>query len=257
MKRIDENRLFRKPFSEMEHQLYWGEPKYLDSPDNRHYLAFSHFAEPKMGVTICLFNLINSDSDIIQRFEPLVALGNGYQTRWSNNSIYFSIPLITIDDNYFIYNLNKLEFAIVPVENAWILKSNLTDTYFELEYDESEIPDLKEEKEYPTKNYLKPENIQIPLNELNWHKLQCISDFEKLYKNEKLVQLRPIDKGFRDFKGEFPASNDRTVWDIERFAEYGDVQSQEWLNEIKQKTSNDFYRWENASKYIGLKNRKK
>jgi|SRR5690554_518993 len=256
MTRIDEKILFRKPFSEVEKQLYFGEPKYLDSPNKKYYLTFSHFAEPRMGVTISLFNLVNSDNEIIERFEPLVALGNGYDAKWSENSNYFVTPLITCDDNYFIYNIERKEFAVIPVENAWILDCKITDTLFEIEYEESQIPDREEQEGYPTKEYLKPENFIIELSRLNWYKLEKVNDFESIYKAEKIIKIRPIDKGFRQFNGEYPKSTERTVWDIERFAEYGDEISAKWMEEIKSRTSNDYYRWEKASKYIGLKKRK-
>ena len=257
MTRIDENKLFRKPFSEVEKQLYFGEPKYLDSPNKKCYLTFSHFAEPRMGVTISLFNLVNSDNEIIEMFEPLVALGNGYDAKWSENSNYFVTPLITYNDNYFIYNIERKEFAIVPVENAWILNCKISNTHFEIEYEEDQIPDREEQEGYPTKKYIKPENFTIELKQLNWHNIERTNDFESIYKAEKVVKMNPVDKGYRKYIGEFPQSTERTVWDIERFAEYGDEISAKWMDEIKTKTSNDYYQWEKASKYIGLKKRDK
>jgi len=237
--------------------LYWGDTKYLDSPNSDFYLTFSHFAEPKMGVTVCLFNLINRQNEIIENFEPLVALGNGNEANWSEDSNYFSTPLITVDDNYFIYDIKHKMFSVIPVKNAWVLKSFLTNTRFELEYEDSQIPDKKEAINYPTKNYLKPDNYKVDLKELTWHNVDEIKNFKQVYNSKKAIELRPIDKGFRVFKGDFPLTTDRTVWDIERFAEYGDEQSRIWMTEINTLTKGDYYRWKNASDYIGHKKREK
>ena len=66
MKRIATNKLFRKPFTEMAKILYWGDTKYFDSPNEKFYLTFSHFVEPRMCATICLFNLMNKQNKIVE-----------------------------------------------------------------------------------------------------------------------------------------------------------------------------------------------
>ena len=213
MKRIETDQLFRKPFSEMANTLHWGETRYLDSPNGEFYLTFSHFQEPHMGLTICLFNLVNKKNEIVENFKPLVALGIWNDAHWSENSKFFSTPIYG-NEGYFICDVQKKKYTIVPIENIFVLKSQLSNTFLELEYRDDQIPDRNENKNYPTKIFLKPENIRIELDKLTWHKLENMNDIELIYKSEQVITLNPIDKGFRVFRGEFPLSTDRTIWDI-------------------------------------------
>ena len=257
MTRIETDKLLRKPFSEVADYIHYSGARYLDSPNKKYYLTLSHFIEPHMGVDICMFNLINKQNEIIEKFEPLVALNRG-DVHWSENSKLFSIPLMKTNltnHNYFIYDVEEKKFATIPIASLWGLKSRLTDTFFEIEYCENQIPDKKENDNYPTKHFLKPDNYRVELNSLIWHSIDEITEFEHIYNSKQIIELRLIDKGFRVFKGEFPLTTERKVWDIEKFAEYGDKQSKIWMDEIKKVTNGNYYGLEKACKYIGLQTR--
>jgi len=157
---------------------------------------------------------------------------------------------------YFIYDIEEKRFATIPVGHIWVLESLLTDTFFEIAYRDDQIPYKNENEDYPTKVFLKPENIRISLDELMWYKLDEINDFEQIYKSKQVIAINLIDKGFRIFKGEFPLSTDIKIWDIEQFAEYGDEQSKIWINELNETTNGNYDRWKKASKYIGKQKRK-
>jgi len=243
MKRIPTNKLLREPFAGMAERLFWGNTEYLDSPNERFYLTFSHFVEPRMCATICLFNLIDKQDKIVEKFEPLVAVGIGNNVHWSDNSKYFSIPIIQTNlDNggYFIYDIEDKKFATIPVGHIWVLDSLLTDTFFEIAYRDDQIPYRNENEDHPTKIFLKPENIKIKLNELNWYQIDEINNFEQIYKSKQVIEFNLVDKGFRIFNGEFPLSTDRRILDIEKFAEYGDEQSKIWIDEINELTNGGY-----------------
>ena len=256
MKRIETNKLFRSPFGGRA-EIHYGETRYLDSPNEKFYLTFSHYREPHMGLGICLFNLINKRNKIVEKFEPLVAFGTGEDSHWSENSKLFSTKFMTrlVYGGYFIYNIEEKKFAIIRVENMWVLKSQLANIFFEIEYRDDQIPDRRETEKYPTKIFLKPENIKVKLDELIWYQIDEINNFEHIYNSKQVISLNPIDKEFRFFDGEFPLSTDRIIWEIEKFAEYGDEQSEIWLNEINELTNGDYDKWQKASKYIGQQER--
>jgi len=71
----------------------------------------------------------------------------------------------------------------------------------------------------------------------------------------KQLELKPIDNGWKIFKGTLPQTTDVQVWDLKVFADYGDKQSIEWLDEINQLTEYPNL-WVKTSDYIGYKSRK-
>jgi len=229
------------------------------SPDNGHKLTFYDFAEPRMGMSICRFKLSNLKTNELTEFNELWAIGTGLNSfSWSDNRGFLSLPILnpyngkTVTESFFIYNIEEKLFASIHFSNCWILNATCHNEYVEVEYDEQIESD---HKKYPTKDLTKPANLEFSFSELKWTDIEKLSQFKELNKDAYVHQLKPIDNGWRLFKGQFPANTEVLVWELNKFAEYGDKQSIEWLNNIKAKTNKIDY-WVKASYYLGLKNRK-
>jgi len=226
------------------------------SPDKRYKLTFYDFEEPRMGMNICKFFLHDLHTHSKIDFQPLHAMLADNLTNWSENLNYFSVPTINVYDNFFIYNLSKKEFTSIHFKNGWVLKGHLYNERIEIEFEESQIPERKEHNKYPTKNYLKPDNLTFNFNELKWIEFNKLKDFNNLNEKIKIYNLQPIDNGWRKFKGKLPETTEILVWELNEFAKYGDEQSKIWFNQI-QAITDDINYWINASEYLGIKKRKK
>lgn len=232
------------------------------SPERRHKLSFYDFEEPRMGLSICRFSSFNINTNESIEFLPLWAIGIGQSGfSWSENEDLFSIAVFNpLQDNkitcaFFIYNIKKRLFAFIHFLNCYVLEGNCHDNLIEIEYREDQIPERIEHNKYPTKEFSRPSNLKFQFSDLNWVDFKYLQGFNKINKNVTVHKFEPIDNGWRQFKGKFPQNTDITVWELEKFAEYGDVQSKEWLHEITDSTQ-AINHWAKVSYYLGLKVRK-
>lgn len=223
------------------------------SPDKNYEIAFYDFEEPMMGMNICKFYLMDLRTGSKTAF-PLYTLFCGQQTSWSRESTHFLLPISSDIDFFFIYNLITQQFAALPFKNVWILHGYIIDERVVIEFDSNEIPDRRERESYPTKKYSSPEDLEFKFSVLEWKSFNELSEVHKLVKGKSLIKFDPIDCGWREFKGLFPQTTEVLVWELNKFAEYGDKQAQAWIEQVKN-TSPDFNYWVKASVYIGYKKR--
>ncbi len=226
------------------------------SPNKKYKITFFDFDEPRMGMNICKFSLTDLQTNSVIIFNPLSAIGVGQGTlSWSENENIFSLPITNPTDNFFIYNVADNKFSSVHFTNCWVLTGHCHNEYIEIEYEDNQIPERIEHSKYPTKQFSKPANLQFKFSELQWVDIKLLQNFNELNNNAMVHELKPIDNGWRQFKGQLPQTTEVLVWELNEFAKYGDKQSKEWLAEIQSKTNNINY-WINASQYLGLKERK-
>jgi len=228
------------------------------SPDKRYKLTYSDFEEPRMMMSICRFSLTDLQTNEEINFKPLWAIGIGqHGFSWSDDGNFVSLPIVylpggnVITESFFVYNIRKRKFASIHFTNCWILKGYCHNKILEIEYDDH-IP--ADNLKYPVKDLAKPENIQFDFDDLQWNGIELLPQFNELNENGVINEFKPIDRGWRAFKGELPQTTETLIWNLKKFAEYGDVQSQEWFADVQAKTDKINY-WVNASKYIGFKTR--
>lgn len=231
----------------------FGDPVEQYSHNKQYRLTFHNFEEPRMCYNICKFYLTDLQTYRTIDFEPLWAIGvgeSGYS--WSENEKFLSIPISSFPtENFLIYDIENRQFSSFRFTNCWILNGSCHNDYIEIEYDEHiEGENLK----YPTKDLKKPDNIRFDFSELQWTDINFLGQFNELNKNAIVHTFKPIDMGWRPFKGQLPQTTEILIWELEKFAEYGDKQSQQWFAEIEQ-TTNDIDFWVKASRYLGIRNR--
>jgi hypothetical protein len=224
------------------------------SPSKRFRLTFHNFEEPTMCYNVCKFYLTDLQAYETVDFKPLWAIGagkSGYS--WSENEKFLSIPIASLPtEDFLICNIESRKFTSLRFGNCWVLNGRCHDDYIEIEYDERiEGENLK----YPTKDLKKPGNIRFMFSKLKWTAIEFLEQFNELNKNAVVYDFKPLDHGWRQFKGQLPQTTEIIVWELKKFAEYGDSQSIEWFDEIQKKT-NDIDYWVNASRYLGLRTRK-
>ncbi len=231
------------------------------SPNKSYRLTFHDFAEPRMGMSICRFSLTNlSDHEYID-FDPLWAIGFGKSGfSWSENQNFLSLPVVDLQkdslpaESFFIYNIQQKQFSSIHFENCWLLNGKCGNQHIEIEYEDNQIPERIEHNKYPTKKFTKPANLKFKFTDLKWADINALQQFNELNSNPIIHELKPIDNGWRPFNGELPKTTEILIWELEKFAEYGDSQSNEWLKEINAKTDKINY-WVNTSHYLGFKTR--
>jgi hypothetical protein len=229
------------------------------SPDKKFKLTFYDFDEPRMGMSVCRFSLINLQTNELIEFNPLRAIATDYEViAWSDNKDFFSLSVVnppestTIKESFFIYDLIEKRFSQIYFDNCWVLTGKCHDDFIEIAYKEDQIPERIEHIKYPTKKFTKPTTLQFKFSELSWACVTALEQFNGLNQNAIIHKLQPIDNGWNDFKGQLPKTTEVLVWELRQFAEYGDVQSIIWLAEIEDKTPDINY-WVNASRYLGFK----
>jgi hypothetical protein len=232
----------------------FGDPVEQYSPNKRYRLTFHNFEEPRMCYSICKFYLTDIHTYETIDFEPLWAIGIGQKGfSWSENEKFLSIPVASYrSENFLIYDIENRRFTSLRFTNCWVVNGYCHDDYIEVEYDDHiEGENLK----YPTKDLKKPGNIRFKFSKLQWTAIEFLGQFNELNKETVVHDFKPLDYGWRPFKGQLPQTTEIIVWELKKFAEYGDSQSIEWFDEI-QKKINDIDYWSNASCYLGLRNRK-
>jgi len=232
------------------------------SPDKKYKLTYSDFEEPRMMMSICRFSLTDLQTNEQINFEPLWAIGIGqHGFSWSEDENFVSLPVVNppngnlITESFLVYDIRKQKFASIHFNNCWVLNGHCHNNYIEIEYEDSQISDGIEHNLYPSKNFTKPENLRFKFAELIWTDIMELQQFNEINRDAIIHEFKPVDNGWREFKGQLPQTTEIIISRLEKFAEYGDAQSKEWFDEIKEKTSKINY-WVNASKYIGFKRRK-
>lgn len=224
---------------------------FLHSPNKTRRLDFFNVIEPHMGMTLCNFSLTNILSHNRIEFGPLGAVGyNGNACSWSPNSNIFSLPVANPQNCIFVFNCSNMQFATILVKNPWIIKAHCYDYSSELELKDNQLPERAKHNKYPTKYYSKPENIIFYHSDLLWYDIENLSNLKYINQGKEITDLAPIDNGWNIFKGELPKSTEIIVWELRKFAEYGDPQSIEWINMID-RLKTKVNPWEKASHYIG------
>ncbi len=225
------------------------------SPDKNYKLEFFDSIEPKMGMNMCKFSLVNLHNNKKINFEPLFAVGyNGYSTSWSENSNYFALPVCSPSECFFIYDIEKGLFTSIRFCNVWILAAQLKFDKIEFEYENSQIPERTEHIKYPSRKNSKVTNMNFQLSELQWENINNLQQFKELNKNLAILDLKPNDNNWTDYKGQLPQTTEVIDSELNEFAKLGDKQSNEWFNEIKSKTKDVNY-WVKASKYLEIRKR--
>ena len=228
----------------------------INSPDRKFKLIFDSFEEPRMGLNISKFSLTEIESRKTISFVPVWAIGwEGQSVSWSENGNYFSLPLESPSDCFFIYDIDKRQFTSIHFTNCWVLEGRCNNDYIEIEFRDDQIPERNEHNKYPTKIFLKPPNLRFEFSELSWANIKSIQQFQEINKNVVVHNFQPIDNGWRQLRGQLPQTTEILVSHLFEFAKYGDNQSKEWFNEIQSKTIDINY-WINASHYLGQRNRK-
>jgi hypothetical protein len=229
------------------------------SPKKSYKLSFYDFEEPRMGMSICRFSLYKINTNELIEFRPLWAIGIGQSGfSWSENEELFSIALLNIKDenkitcSFFIYNIKENQFASVYFQNCYILNGHCHNSYIEIVYREDQIPKSIAHNKYPAKDFSKPTNLRFQFSVLNWLSIKFLPEFNEINKNAIVQEFKLTDNGWRRFDGKFPENTEIIVWELERFAEYGDTQSKKWFDEIIENTKDINY-WLKASYYIGFK----
>lgn len=212
-----------------------------------------------MGMNICKFYLTDLQTYQSIDFDPLWAIGTGQMGfSWSEDQNIVSLPVVNFAKNlpakesFFIYDNERKVFSSILFENCWILNGNCHNDFIEIEY---AAPIEGENLKYPTKDLKKPGNIRFKFSKLQWTAIEFLNQFDELNRSANEYNFKPVDHGWRPFKGQLPQTTQIIVWELKKFAEYGDNQSIEWFDEIQKKT-NDIDYWVNASRYLGLRTRK-
>jgi hypothetical protein len=231
------------------------EKKEKYSPDKKYKLTFFDSIEPRMGMNMCKFSLMDLQNNKKIFFSNLFAIDdNGNSTSWSEDSNYFALPVCNPSDCFFIYNITKNQFASIHFNNVWVLAAHCGIDNIEIEFEDSQIPERDEHNKYPTKHFLKPANLTFRYTELIWTDIIDIYNFSELNNNSDIIDLKPIDNGWRRFKGQLPQTTELIVWEINEFAKYGDSQSKKWMEEINARML-PINLWLKASFYIGHQKR--
>lgn len=216
-----------------------------------------------------LFNLLDENSNMIDGFEPLTTYGTN-TIHWNDESTMFVIAIDQFNYGYFFVKVPELEFAFIKVPNPYPLDVCFENNLFVLSYNDNSLSTKNSVQtfgggalEIPSKIYLKPQDLQIPLGRLTFYPRARLCDFELLTQKDDEYQMEPIDGGFRDFKGKFPQHTSEIyntrqfeVYQLEAFAEYSDPQSIQWLDDIKKKTNGNYSKWKKVADYIGHQKRR-
>jgi len=239
------------------------------SPDQKYQVVFSHFHEIRMGVYECLFNLLDNNEKIIDRFEPLTAISSN-DCCWAENSACFSLA-VRVEENYgyLFIHLPSLEFAFIKIFNPYPLDISFDSDNFIITYNDEQVKAANTNKLFgggsntlPYKKYIKPNDLVFKLSDLQFFKRDKMKNLNSIIESYKEYKHELNDGGFNEFKGVFPQDtitgyNGRSfeVYQLEAFAEYGDKVSKLWLDEIKNKTFGTYNKWNKVSDYISFRKR--
>jgi hypothetical protein len=264
---MDASKLLRKPFL-VKRWDQSEEVTFVPSPDKKYKIAFSHFVEERMGSYRGLFSLLDESDNIIDGFEPVTTFTDK-MCYWNSDSNIFVLPTADFNYGYLLVKVADLSISFLKLANPYPTILHFKNDVLVVSYDEYQLSLRNSIQtfgggplEIPSKVYLKPPDIEIPLKELTFFSRKKLGKLEELTKSAREFRLDPIDGRFREFKGVFPQSTKQVyntrqleVYQLEAFAEYGDEQSAKWLNAIKDKTVDKYNKWEKVANYLGLQQR--
>ncbi|MDO3628482.1 LEA type 2 family protein [Mucilaginibacter sp. BT774] len=238
------------------------------SPDKKSKVVFSHSQEIRMGSYEHLFSLLDSDDNLIDNFEPLIAISN--HCCWKPDSSYFGLA-IRFEKIYgfLLIHWPSLNFTFIKVFNPYPLDISFKNHDFVISYNDQQVAAANTSQlfgggttELPYKKYFKPADILFNLAELKFYSRDRLEDIPDIIESDKEYKFDLIDGGFNEFHGTFPQDtitgyNRRAfeVYQLEAFAAYGDKVSKFWLEEIQRKTNNKYNKWNKVSDYIGHRRR--
>nr|WP_294942237.1 hypothetical protein [uncultured Mucilaginibacter sp.] len=224
------------------------------SPNGNYEMFFYNFIEPRMGMNMCNFYLYDIENKKRIDFDVLYTLFSGQRTSWSSMSNLVCLPIFTnLNEGFFIYDVCERVFSVIKFSNVWVLNCNIFENELVIEFRKDQVSNDRTDL-YPTKFFSKPQDISIELSDLEWISIEEISAVKVKMEAAQVRELKLIDNGWREFKGALPSSTEISIWRLQQFADYGDIQSQIWLKKIKESTQDVNY-WINASKYLGVVNR--
>jgi hypothetical protein len=264
---METSKLFRNPLTDSKWDVP-GEISLVYSPDEKYKIAFSHFFETRMNSYEGLFNLLDKDDNVIDGFEPLTTFSS-QKYCWNDKSNIFTVAITDFGYGYFFAQVLDLKISFIKIANPYPLNIHFANHTFVISYDDYQLSLTNSTAtfgggplEIPSKMYLKPKDIEIPGEDIIFYPREKLKDFGELTQSHTQYRLDPIDGGFREFQGVFPENTKQVynsrqleVYQLEAFAEYGDAQSQEWLNAIKDKTNGNYSKWQKVEDYIGFQKR--
>jgi hypothetical protein len=238
--------------------------QYVVSPDKKFKIALSHFQEIRMSTYEGLFTLLSDNDKIIEKFEPLTVVSERLCC-WTDNSRYFAVAVGHYPPGYLIVRVPELDFAFIKMTNPY-LDIKFQEDKLLVGYSDEHVAVTNSTQtlgggdlEIPSKTMIRLNDLTFHLSDLTFYPRQKFSEMTKIIKSDKEYNLQLIDGGYNKFKGTFPQNTKQVyntrqfeIYQLEALAEYGDKQSQEWLELIKLKTGNKYNRWTKVSDYIGF-----
>jgi hypothetical protein len=261
--KLDTSKFLRKPIDDTRF-VNTEYVRYVDSPDKKFKIAFSHFQEIRMSTYEGLFTLLDDNDTVIEKFEPLTGISEQLCC-WADDSTYFAVAVGHSPSGYLIVKFPNLDFAFIRMVNPYLDIKFHRDKFL-VGYNDEQVAMTNSTQtlgggvlEIPSKTMIKPNDLTFDLSGLIFYPRKRLIDFADLIKFDKEYNLQLIDGGYNEFKGEFPQNTKQVyntrqleIYQLEAFAEYGDKKSQEWLELIKSKTGNKYNRWTKVSDYIGF-----
>jgi len=210
-----------------------------------------------------IFHLIDNHSTIIESYEPFSTNG---QIFWSPNGKQIVVGVDLPKDGYLIHDIQNNSFAWVKNTSMEMLNIRIDEKEIIFEFPKDELdrfngcyqkPFGRESNELPIIKYEYPKTSEFVLKDLKFYPREILKNISNLSENE--INLYPIKVGYLPFDGILPQNTydgyngrDFEVYQLEEFADYGDPQSIEWLNQIKNKVGSDYNKWAKVSEYLGL-----
>jgi hypothetical protein len=227
-----------------------------------------------MGSYICCFTLLDDKDNIIDNFEPITGISSGL-SKWSDDSNYF---IVAVDGavkgystlwGYLIIKFPERTFSFIKISNPYPLELQFRNENVIISYEEKQVVLSNSAQtigdgisQTPKRKYLKPDDLSFNLNDLKFYPRENLGNLETYFQNETNYDLKLIADGFFEFKGTLPQNTEHlyhnkpiSVYQLKEFADYGDEVAKEWLEEIKQKTNNNYNHWYKVSYYIGYQKR--
>lgn len=170
---MDASKLLRKPYPVKR----WDQSEdvtFVPSPDKKYKIAFSHFVEERMGSYRGLFSLLDEADNIIDGFEPVTTYTDK-MCYWNGDSSVFALPTADFNYGYLLVKVADLSVSFIKVTNPHPTILQFKSDVLVVSYDEYQLSLQNSIQtfgggplEIPCKVYLKPPDIEIPLNKLTF-----------------------------------------------------------------------------------------
>lgn len=233
------------------------------SPNGCFAVQLSNFREPNNGNVLCNFALLDSRSVVIDPFEELVAFGAF--GCWSNDSMFFVLSAGR-GDCIFLYDVSKNVFGVIRiVSDAYLVMCFGNTGSLEIGVSPDSLAAANCQhvvggglSEYPAERFKSPDTLRLDIYQLDWHPRAQFSQLIKILESLPMLDMRLKPDGFFEFKGKFPETTlDKisgrllSVWQLERFAKYGDLQATRWLDEVKRLAGDRLRSQHSIMRYLG------